>query len=472
MKKTKDVLDKPTQKKREKILCLIGYIIVPLFFIILYLIMFMSYEDLYQSYVQADRSVPTIIHDVYFYLPRIGEIFQHIAVHFMTLSTSFGADLLFRLFTAFMSILLIYLCTFFVLGKKPGLNYKDFLIYGGCFLLLMISEVSETFTFRFSYANNYVIAGVVSLAFLLPFRLKTKTSKILPIIGIFILGILFGMSTEIGPLAIFIIFTTWFLIKLFKKDLKFKTFFKAYKLQIFGLVGAVIGLLLYYANGSISARAASSYGAVYDYVSIFDLFKGQTLITIYKLWQHAWFNLRYLMFTPLIISLFILTENLISKHIKSYHNNWRFYTCVLTFCILYMGASCQIKVYDDLYPRYFFLVYLAIFSAILLFINTLLRSFTISQKSLKISSSIIVSLSIIALIDMVIAFTIYRIQISSQLYKIQPIIGAGVEITEEYHRTTMIPSPIFKFAQLSPFDWGDTGNAMKYGYGPIVKTGQ
>ena len=97
MKKTKDTLDKPTQKKREKILCLIGYIIVPLFFIILYLIMFMSYEDLYQSYVQADRSVPTIIHDVYFYLPRIGEIFQHIAVHFMTLSTSFGADLFFRL---------------------------------------------------------------------------------------------------------------------------------------------------------------------------------------------------------------------------------------------------------------------------------------------------------------------------------------------------------------------------------------
>ena len=69
---------------------------------------------------------------------------------------------------------------------------------------------------------------------------------------------------------------------------------------------------------------------------------------------------------------------------------------------------------------------------------------------------------------MIAAFTIYRIQISDQLYKIQPDYeNQTVLITEEYSKTTMIPSPIFKLSQLSPFDWGNLGDGyMKYGYGP------
>ena len=172
------------------------------------------------------------------------------------------------------------------------------------------------------------------------------------------------------------------------------------------------------------------------------------------------------MYAPFLLLLFILVENLIAKRFKANRKNWCFYTYVLAFFVLYMGASCQIKVFDDLYPRYFFLVYLAVFSAILFFLNSLFRAFTISQKSLKISSWVVLLISAVAIVDMLIGFSLYRTKVSSQLYKIQYDSNVGVVVTEEYHNSDMTPSPIFKFAQLSPFDWGNLGDAMKYGYDP------
>lgn len=466
---------KHAHPKRERIICSIGYIIIPLFFLTLYLIMYMSYEDIYQSYAGSSSSTLDIINVTYHALPRIGELYQRVAVHFMDISTSFGLNLCFRIITAILAILLVYLASFFVLKKRPRLQYKDLAIFLGFFLICMISEVSEVFTFRFSYANNYIIAAVLTIGFLLPFRLHSKTKSIWQIIGMVILGVLFGMSTEIGPLAILIIFSVWACIKLAKKQLHIKKILQSYKMQIFGIIGMLIGIALVFSTGSLFNRAGGSYGEYYDYVSLFDVFKKDSALVLYKLWQHAWFNMRYLMFTPLIIGIFITAEALISKYIKHAKSNHPLYLCILAFCAIYMGASCQLKVLDDLYPRYFFLIYVAIFVAILTFINFLISTFPPREKSLRITSNLLLILSGVAFLDMVFAFTVYRTQINNQLYKIQlnpnhTNTEEIVQITEDYSHTTMIPSPVFKFAQLSPFDWGDFGdNYLKYGYGPQKK---
>ncbi len=474
MKKAQKTISTAQSIKREKITCIIGYLLVPLFFVLLYCLMFMSYEDLHQSYTEANMSSPEIIHNIYFYIPRIGEFFQHLAVHNMSLSVSLGLDIIFRLLTATLATTLIYFCTYFILGKKPSLKYKDLLIYLGCFLILMVSEVSEVFTFRFSYANNYIIAALITVTFLLPFRLKTQQTKKWQIFGMLLLGILFGMSTEIGPLAILAILFVWLIIKIIKKQFHFKTFLRQYKLQIIGIIGVLIGILIFYLGGGLKARTSGGYAEVYDYVSIFSIVKGDTFITIYKLWQHLWFNMRYLMFAPLIICIFILTESLIVKNNrkkdKKMPNHIFLYVTILAFCALYMGASCQIKVLDDMYPRYMFLVYVAIFMAVLAFINFLLDSFRLQEKPLRITNIVLIILSSVAIVDMSFAFVVYRIQIGDQLYKIQSNPGVGVFIKSSYNDVTMIPSPIFRFAQMTPFDWGNLGNGyMKYGYGPNPK---
>ena len=310
----------------------------------------MSYEDIYQSYAWHDKNVPEIIKSIYLFIPHTGEIFQRIAAHFMTISTSFSPDLFFRIITALMGFLTIYLSTFFILKKRPQLQYRDVSIYLGLFLLLLAFETSEVLTFRFSYANNYLTAAALTVGFLLPFRIHAKAKHPWQYFGVLVLGILFGMSTEIGTLAILAIFCFWFLIKLFKKQIN-RSFFSNNKLQLIGIIGMIIGITFAFANGSLLNRASSNYGEYYDYVSIFDVLKGNALVTLYKLWQHAWFNMRYLMFAPFMIGIFILTESLIGKHVKKPKNNIRFYLCTLVFYALYMGASCQLKVLDDLYPR-------------------------------------------------------------------------------------------------------------------------
>lgn len=457
--------------KFERTLCIIGYLIVPTFFIILYCLMLMSYEDLHQSYSEMNMTIPGILNRIFHYIPRAGEFFQHVAVHHMSLTAAIGLDIIFRLAIATISSSLIYFCTYFVLGKKPSLHYKDLLIYLGFFLILMFSEVSEVFTYRFSYVNNYILAALITVTFLLPFRLKSSTDNIWAIIGMVILGFLFGISTEIGPLAFAIILFVWSIIKLTKKQLYFKNFFKTYKLQIFGILGVCCGLAFFYLGGGISNRTNGGYAEAYDYVSMLSILKGNALATIYKLWQHAWFNMRYLMFAPLLIGTFILVQNLIIKKYKKVSSaatlTIKIHAVVLSFCILYMGASCQIKVLDDMYPRYFFLVYLAIFISIFTFLKFLFDYFSFSEKSLKISSIICTTLSAIAIIDMTFAFTLYHIQLGDQLNLISPNPGKGVLVEPGYTHTTMIPSPIFKFAQMSPYDWGDIGSGyMKYGYGP------
>ncbi len=462
-----------TSRKREKIICIVGYLIVPVFFLLLYCLMFMSYEDLHQSYSEMDMSIPTILNRIFHYIPRVGEFYQHIAVHYMSINTTFGLDIIFRFLAALITSSFIYFCTYFVLGKKPTLNYKSLIIYLGFFLILMISEVSEVFTYRFSYAHNYILAALITITFLLPFRLKVHTSNFWKICGMIILGFFFGISTEIGPIAILIIFTVQIIIKFFKKQIHIKNFCRTYKLQIFGILGTLGGLIFFYLGGGIGNRTSGGYAEVYDYVSIFSVFKGSFLPSIYRLWQHAWFNMRYLMFAPLLIGVFILVQNLISKQhphkASSILSSTKIHVFALSFCILYMGASCQIKVLDDMYPRYFFLVYLAIFISIFTFFKFLFDIFNIKEKTFRICSIILVSLSAIAIIDMVFAFTFYHFQIQDQVNRISPNPGVGVTVETGYTHSTMVPSPIFKFAQMSPFDWGDLGNGyMKYGYGPKI----
>lgn len=466
-----------SEKKRglEKYICLIGYLIVPCFFVVLYCIMLMSYEELNQKFPEMTKTIPEILYGILNYIPRAGEFYQHTAVHYMTLSMSFGLDLLFRLLTATMASGLIYFSTFLVLKRKPKLKYKDLLIFLGLFLLLMISEASEVFTYRFSYVHNYILAALLTVVFLLPFRLQIENKKFLPLCGMVILGFLFGISTEIAPLAFLIILAFIVVVKFIKKQLHWSDFWQKYRLYLFGVIGVLLGIAFFYLIGAgISFRTNGGYAEVYDYVSIFNIFKSGKIVTLYKLWQHAWFNMRYLAFPVLMMGLFILIETLIKKFFaKDKKTNIYLYCVVLAFCALYMAASMQIKVLDDMYPRYMFLVYLSIFISVMSFVRYLLDIFNIEEKILKRSAIIACIVAAVAFIDMTFAFVFYRVQVNPYLDKIarDEITGSVITTGEiQTKKVNMAPSPIFKIMQLTPFDWGDLGaGAMKFGTGPQVK---
>ena len=97
----------------EQKLSLCGYLLIPLFFIILYFLMTETYEDVFQTNMHKDSSVGEIVGYVNSFIPRIGEFYQRIAVHFMTFQVSFGLDMVFRLLNVAMATGVMYFCTMF-----------------------------------------------------------------------------------------------------------------------------------------------------------------------------------------------------------------------------------------------------------------------------------------------------------------------------------------------------------------------
>lgn len=444
----------------ERKVCIFGYALVPIFFIILYFLMTETYEDLYQSNLGAEMSVGGIVKDVYGYIPRLGEFYQRIAVHFMTPQLSFGMDMVFRLVTAAMASATIYLSAMFVMGRKLKLQYKDVIIYLGVMLILMVSMCSEAFTYRFSYVNNYILALLVTVGFLLLFRLKSKEAKWYKMLGSVLLGFAFGISTELAPVAFLILTMVWAIAGMVRKKVVWRDLWGKYRLQTIGVIGLVLGLIFFYLGGGMGARTNGGYAEVYEYVSLTNIFH-DPIGTIYSLVRHLWYNIRYVFFAIPLMSVFIFVEATIFKKKNEYYLWWQ--VMLLLFCVLFIGATSLVAVHDDLYPRFMVPVFLAVVLAIMLFVRHVVEYTKVSDKSLKITSVVLSSLGVVLVVDMAFAFTVYNRKVAPMLEAIKYNPGNELVVDPIEGSYTMVPSPVFRLKQLPPFDWGPSMDYAKFG---------
>lgn len=463
----KHVASKPnlTTTKIYYIAC---YAIAPLFFMIFYIFMTKTYEDLFQTHLNHGQSIPEILSGIYHYIPRLGEFYQRIVMQFTTTQVSLGSDLFFRLLTAAISAGLVYSLTFFILRRRPRLQLKDVIIYLSLFIALMGFEMAEVFLYRFSYVHNYILAELVLITFLLPYRLSSHSNHPLAYVGMTILGFLLGISTEITPIAVLIILFSLAIYLKVSQHLLLKDFWKQYHLQIIGVIGILLGLVFFYLGAGLSARTGSTYGEIYDYVSLGGLFSSP-LKTIGKIIWHAWYNIRYITF-GLIFMLFILLHEYIQACKTHNYHYFVLQLSIFAFNILFIGASSLIKVHDDLYSRFMMPVYVAILASIAIFFYQNYLNF--GKKTPKVFYVISISLATISLvmtIDMSYGIVSYHKAIRSIVSESVDIdaetdfVRAG--LTNPYYMT---PSPLFKFAQLGPFDWaGSTSQTyLKYGSEP------
>ena len=443
--------------KYKVILCVVGYAMIPLFFVLLYLLMTETYEDIMQGNSGASKSVGGIINEIYNYIPRLGEFYQRIAVHFMTPQVSLGMDVVFRLITAMIASGTIYLSAVFIMGRKLKLEYKDVAICLSVLLFLMISIFSEAYTYRFSYANNYVLGLLVTVACLLPFRLKMDNNKWWNVVGCLIVGFLFGISTELAPVAFLILVMGWVIVKFFKKEIIWKDLWGKYRLQTVAVIGLIVGLVFFYVGGGIVERTGGNYGEIYDYVSPMGLLR-QPMTTITRLIQHIWYNIRYLFFAVPLMGSYILVEAKLFKKGKKYLF-WQ--VMLVAFCVLFVGATSLIAVHDDLYPRFMLPVFIAIVLATLLFVEHIIEYIKASEKVLKRYAVTTVILGGIMIVDMVPAFVSYNLLVAPKLEVIHYNPGGDL-IVDPIEDTRMSPSLVFNLKQLPPFGWGAADYVTKF----------
>lgn len=441
-------------------ICIACYVIVPVFFGIFYLLMTMSYEDLLHRSWHLQDSTCDILVYIYHYLPRLGEFYQHLTMRFMDAQTTIGVGVIFRLIDAAMCTALIYLLTIFVLKRRPRLACKDALVYLGLFIFLMFFETSEVFMYRFSYVHNYILAMLATVGFLLPYRLNLQTTNPLAIIGMILLGFFFGISTEVAPIAVMILIVATIIYKVATRQVKGKQFINRYSLQISGVIGVFLGLVFFYIGAGIEGRASGNYGIAYDYVHLTELFTAP-LRTIAVIVDHFWYNARYLAFALVLLLLITFLEYIRYKRAKS--NQLYLGICITAFCILFLGASSLIKLHDDIYPRFLFPAYVAIFAGLFSFLNEQLSRTDVELQSFtKLGCIVLLTIGILMTIDMTYATARYHSQVAPGVNGEIIIQDDGSVVIPDGIEPYMSSSPIFHFRQLTPFNWDSSNTYMKY----------
>lgn len=451
-----------SKRRTMQAICIACYIIVPIFFCIFYFLMTMSYEDILHHSWHAGGNTGTILAYVYNYLPRLGEFYQNLTMRFMDAQVSLGFGLILRFFDAVMCTALIYLLTVFVLKRRPRLSNKDALVYLGLFVLLMLFETSEVFMYRFSYVHNYILAMLAMVGFLLPYRLNLRTTKPLALVGMLLLGFLFGISTEIAPIAILIILVASAIIHKITQKPTVKQFLQQYRLQITGFIGILLGLIFFYVGAGLDSRANGGYSIIYEYIHISAIFSAP-LRTIPALIDHFWYNIRYFAFA-LVLLLFIIFSAFV-RHKQSKPNQLPFYLHILAFCILFLGASSLIKLHDDMYVRFLFPIYVAVFVGIFTFLSEQLSRTDVDlQTFAKVSCIVLLGVGALMTVDMTYAMVRYH-------SKVAPVTNNEITIQNDGNLhfagelpddPYMVSSPIFHFRQLTPVNWDNDNIYMKY----------
>lgn len=303
--KTKDkiIAIKTTKDaKKTTIFAIILYSLPILFFIVSYFLITTSGEDNFQG-AGNWRNGFTVspISDAigaFNFNSRITDMYAWSAIDFYDYQFMFGPDTILRLIDVALATAVFYFSTYIILERKPKLIIKDALVFCATFVCFIVTPFGRPFYHEFSMAHNYVPLALIALVFLIPYlRLITKNpiknhQKLLSI-AIPFLGIYFGMSATITPLA-FIAATILYCIIMRKKLTRPPIWFFT------GIISTVIGFLICWLAGSgVDHYTDPVVASTFDYISLSNILENPLTELPHLLW-HEIYNFGIVLI-PLII---------------------------------------------------------------------------------------------------------------------------------------------------------------------------
>ena len=200
---------------------------------------------------------------------RITDMYAWPVIDFYDYQFSFGPDIIFRLIDVAMLSAVFYFSTYLILGRKPKLRLKDALVFCSVFTAFIITPFGYTFYREFSMIHNYVPLALVTLVFCIPYiwlitgRQVSKRFPLLKSVGMCGLGVIFGMSATITPIAFLATVVIFAIVR--RKQLT-----KPPLWALFGCIGTIVGFLVCWLAGSgvDHYTSTSATAAVFDYIPL------------------------------------------------------------------------------------------------------------------------------------------------------------------------------------------------------------
>lgn len=275
----------------KRILAGVLYALPVVFFVVCYFLMTVWGEDI----IQGAGTTPDVWNDLtgaFEHNSRLSDMYAWTVINFFDFQYSFGVDTIFRLIDVAMATSIIYLLVSIILGRWPKLKLKDGLVFALCFLVIFLTPHGYSLYRGFSVIHNYLIIGLATLGFGLPF-IRSFAGQTVPRLYerwwfAFIIGLVFGMSANITPIAFLLSFG---LVKVWQawRNRQKRSELKPWRLpawQIWMLAGMVITVAVAYIFGAGVSTYANNpvYIETYDYVALSEVFAnfGNSLVRIFK----------------------------------------------------------------------------------------------------------------------------------------------------------------------------------------------
>ena len=272
----------------RKILTGALFILPVVFFGVCYFLMTVWGEDI----IHGAGTTPDVWNDIkgaFMHNSRLSDMYAWTVINFFDFQYSFGVDTIFRLIDVVMAAGIFYLMTSMMLGRRPKWKLEDALLFGLSFLTVMLTPHGYTMYRGFSVIHNYLIIGLSTIGFGLPF-VRSYTGEEVPKLYqkwwfALVIGLVFGMSSNITPVA----FLIWFVLMKVWQGWREKAWKKVWRLpawQVWMLAGMVITVAIAYVFGAGVSTYANNpvYTETYDYVAVNEIFTsfGSSLVRIAK----------------------------------------------------------------------------------------------------------------------------------------------------------------------------------------------
>ena len=348
---------------KSKFFSLILYLIPILFFFTSYFLLTTSGEDIVQGAGNFSNSQElNFLSDAtsaFNHSGRITDIYAWTVIDLYDYQFQFGIDIFLRLIDLTIICGALYLSLYLILNRRPKLILKDALIFITLFTAVIFTPFGRRLYSEFSMIHNYSPLVFTTLLFAVPYlKLLLNRQLHYPRLisaTIIPLGIIFGMTTTITPLAFLVTVVLYCIIN--RKHLVRPPFW-----FFAGLIGLIIGSIISNLLSPGMSGYASNPASVdaFDYISISALFENFGPNCLRLLYHLAYnFGILLLPLIMLFIICFICTPHartlLTKAHFKALPSTTKlFILTFVLFIIIHTIATVQIKVLPRiLIPAYF-----------------------------------------------------------------------------------------------------------------------
>ena len=281
----------PHASKKNILVATVLYALPVLFFVISYFLITTSGEDIWQGAGNFRTGlVISPLEDAknaFLFDSRITDMYAWTVIDFFDYQFCFGPDLIFRLIDVAMAIATFYCATYLALGYRPKLIIKDALVFCACFVAVIITPFGRPFYSEFSMIHNYTPLALAMLLFSIPYLKLFSTPPTIkhPALfatGLLLLGVFFGMSAAITPLAFLLAVVIICIVR-------HKTLKRPPLWFFAGLLGIAIGFsICWFVGSGVSHYTNPVTAATFDYIAPAEIFNSPATALPRLLWHEVY----------------------------------------------------------------------------------------------------------------------------------------------------------------------------------------